>query len=421
MGYVPGFQYDVFISYASDDYDDRMAQFVRDFRVSLKRGLGKLFDDQFIFFDREELNRTPLEWRRKLEQSAGSAAILVPMLSPSYATSDYCAKEWEWFRNETPIRWQTGREEVFRVCPVKWSDVDEETLTQVSADIRAAQQQRSASVDELVPKILNGLRLMRRSRQTVYLGETESDFRTKLRDEMSRIGFRVMPEGPQAYDDEVLIRQLLSDARLAVHFVGGQTEQRTIEAIKYSSQQDHLATVVYEVPGHDLADEHQMYLGWIEEDLKQTNCRDERSYDRVSRKNFDQFLQVVRDRLEGARPVAATRIGIACEPADRSAAESILPMIDARTGFSATCHGLDLLDFKKSRGVLFYWGQAEGKRLLQARLAAKGLSQAFFLAPTPQQAKREQELGQAKVLRQQTEHFTIEDIRPFLQELGWPG
>jgi len=420
MAYVPGFQYDVFISYASDDHNGRMVQFVQDIGSYLRKELGKLFDERYIFFDLQELNRSPVEWKKSVEQSAGSAAILIPFLSPSYATSEYCAKEWEWFLNSHPLRWKAGTEEVFRVCPVKWWPLNEETISQIAPEIRAAQEQRTLSAEELGARIASGLRLMRRSRQTVYLGEMDGDVRGRLQDEMSRMGFRVMPETPMAFGDEALIHRLIGEARLAVHFVGGQVQGRAFEAIAHSCRQAQVATVVYEVPGFHLTEEERSQLEWIEDDLKQETQGD-RAYDRVSGKNFDQFLQVVRDRLDGARPIPATRIGIACEESDRAAVEAIVPEIQTQTGFSVICHGLSLLDFKKSRGVLFYWGAADGRRLRQARLVTKGLREAFFLAPPPEPTKREEELDHARILRQRGDHFSVDDIRPFLQELGWTG
>jgi hypothetical protein len=299
--------------------------------------------------------------------------------------------------------------------------LDAETLSQIAPEIRDAQAQRVVSVEELGQRIANGLRLMRRSRQTVFVGETENEVRRKVWDEMSRMGFRVMPESPMAYRDPHVIRAHLGEARLAIHFVGGQARQRPIEAIQWSRSDCQGATVVYEVPGYDLTPEERISLDWIEEDLRQATVGDARVYDRVSGKNFDQFLQVLRDRLEGIRPLRPTQVGVACEETDRPAVEAIMPEIHERTGFSVTCHGLSLLDFKKSRGVLFYWGAADGRRLRQARLVTKGLREAFFLAPPPKALDYEKELGGGLILCQRKDHFQIEDIIPFLRALGWTG
>src|SRR5579872_5870761 len=96
-----------------------------------------------------------------------------------------------------------------------------------------------AGVEGLGRRIANGLRLMRRSSQTVFIGETESDVRRRMRDEMSRMGFRVMPEAPMAFTNPQLIQTHLSEARMAVHFAGGQAQERanqTIEASRWSRQ-----------------------------------------------------------------------------------------------------------------------------------------------------------------------------------------
>jgi hypothetical protein len=414
VAYVPGFQYDVFVSYARSD-DSRLSEFVRDIRKYLTREFGTLFADECVFFDQQGLNHAPTEWKKKLKESAESAAILVPFLSPSYATSDYCAKEWEWFCKEHPLRWKTGSETVYRVCPVEWRPLDEEMQEQIAPEILDAQVQQSLSVEELGRKIANGLRLMRRSRQTVFVGECEHDVRQEVWNEMSRMGFRVMPSGPMAFGNSALIREHICEARLAVHFAGGHDQQRPFEAIKWSLKECQGATVVYEVPGHDLTREERFEIERIEYDFK----LDPR-YHHV-RQNFNELVHVLRDLMEGARPVRPTPLGIACEETDRPAVEAIIPEIQTRTGFEVTCHGLSLFDLKKSPGVLFYWGAAEGGWLRQARKARPAARDAFFLAPPPKPSGYEQDLAGTYVFRQQGERFQVDEIRPFLQELGWAG
>ena len=76
---------------------------------------------------------------------------------------------------------------------------------------------------------------------------------------------------------------------------------------------------------------------------------------------------------------------------------------------------------KKRKGVLFYWGVSEGRRLRQARALTKKLHEAFFLAPPPKPPEHEQELVAAHVFHQQGDRFQVDDIRPFLLKLGWMG
>jgi hypothetical protein len=421
MAYVPGFEYDLFISYASDDLDESLKGSLKELRVYLRRELGKDFDPEHgIFFDHDELNLTPVQWKEKLRDSAKSAAILIPILTPSWASSAYCAKEWEWFLENPPLTWRAGSEKVYRVLPLKRREIPSDVLEQIPKEIRSAQEQRSLSVEELGAKLASALRLMRRSRETIYLGETDHDSRDRVKVEMSRMGFRVEPQSAMAFGNDEAVRTLLGKAKLAVHFLGGQDKSRAIEAIRWSREYCQQATVVYEIPGVDLSEEERLPLEWLEEDLRSAQPADSRAYDRISgkTKNLDQFLQILKDRLEGERPVPPTQIGIACEEPDRSAVESLLPEIQGRTGFSVTCHGMTLLDFKKSRGILLYWGEAPGARLCQARRVIKAYF-TFFLAPPPKPEERKAELSGCDILHQKAERFDIEDIRPFLERLGW--
>src|SRR4029453_12842201 len=103
-------------------------------------------------------------------------------------------------------------------------------------EILSAQEQRSLSADDLGAKIANGLQLMCRSRQTVYVGDTENDVRQRVRDEMNRMGFRVMPQSAMAYGNPELVRTFLGEARLAVHFVGNQSSPHAFGAAVWTWQ-----------------------------------------------------------------------------------------------------------------------------------------------------------------------------------------
>src|SRR5215831_483203 len=160
MAYVPGFSYDIFLSYASDNLDEKLSTFVANLRRLLRVELGRDFSDEHgIFFDKKELNLAPTAWKEKLRTSAASTAILVPILSPSYATSDFCAKELEWFQDNPPLDWPAVNQTIYRICPVSWYAIEPELLNQVASDIRGAQEQRQLSADELARKLANGLRM----------------------------------------------------------------------------------------------------------------------------------------------------------------------------------------------------------------------------------------------------------------------
>ncbi len=325
-----------------------------------------------------------------------------------------------WFQSsEQALTWKAKDERsVYRFLPVRWRSIDQDTFEDLAIDIQNAQHQLTASCEQVGAKLVEGLKLMRRSCKTVYLGETKADVRVRVRDELSRSGYRVVPEGEQAFDGEARVRTHLSSAILAVHFVGGQTLQRALDAIDWSLKSCSGATVVYQPPELDLNEVERQHLVWIADDVQAFDIAEK--YDHVERKNLDHLLQTLRDRLSGAGVRAATKLGMAFEEADRPAVEWAATEIEAATGFVIHRHGLGLADIKKSRSVLFYWGAAEGRRLRKAVAFSVG-HKAFLLAPPPKLPEHASELTGGRILRQQGDQFRVDDVGPFLKELGWPG
>ncbi len=419
MAYVPGFSYDVFVSFASEDLDERMAKLIDDLRRYLKRELGKLFADDSIFFDRRSLNQRPVNWPDALKEAARSTAILLPFLSPCYATSSWCADELRSFSSSGhPLEWKSQDQSLYRILPVLWRNLDTVTFGQLDPCLRAAQQDRTFSVEVLGAKLVEALKLMRRSFPPVYLGESKAEARVKVLNELSRAGYRVLPESPQAFDTEATVREHIADAVLDVHFIGGGTEQRTRNAIKWSRQKCGGATIVYLLPEVDPTAEELQELDWIEEDLRESGNAER--YDRVDRKNLDYLLQAIRDRLDGPGIKPVTNLGIAFEESDRHTVESVASEIENATPFVIHRHGLGLADIRKSRSVLFYWGEGEGRRLRTAITYSAG-RKAFLLAPPPRPTKNQPDLTGVDIFRQRSDRFHVDDIRPFLEELGWKG
>src|ERR1043166_1801275 len=93
MAYASGFEYDIYISYASDD-----AQWARRFRDDLNLTLRNLLGrDVFIFFDDRDLGtldkRHVDERRRIIDESA----VFLALLSPAYARQVPAYDELIWF------------------------------------------------------------------------------------------------------------------------------------------------------------------------------------------------------------------------------------------------------------------------------------------------------------------------------------
>src|SRR5947209_6202004 len=104
MSYVPGFAYDLFFSYASDDNAEQWVErFQAQLTAELTRLLGRPFSEKTIYFDKLRL-RVGQAYPDQLDEAARNSAFLVALLSPSYASSDWCNRE----RNEFQKRFPPG-------------------------------------------------------------------------------------------------------------------------------------------------------------------------------------------------------------------------------------------------------------------------------------------------------------------------
>src|SRR5664280_48328 len=98
MPYVPGFDYDLFLSYASDDNGHGA---VEEFAGVMEKQVSDNLVNSFspkekvrVYFDRERLaSQTAVNWEENLKAAASSSAFLVLLLSPNYLSSTTCSKE----------------------------------------------------------------------------------------------------------------------------------------------------------------------------------------------------------------------------------------------------------------------------------------------------------------------------------------
>lgn len=103
MSWVPGFQFDVFISYArvdnstADREPDRgwVAQFHRHLDVALSKKVGRL-DTVKIWRDVREISGNQL-FDRTIQDAVQKSALFVSLSSRGYLASDYCLNELQWF------------------------------------------------------------------------------------------------------------------------------------------------------------------------------------------------------------------------------------------------------------------------------------------------------------------------------------
>src|SRR5215467_14261305 len=89
MAYVPGFQHDVFISYAHGDDRDWISRFLDRLRPAVKQRLGSEAD---IWIDDDSLRKSR-DFRKEIPDGVKSSAVFLLLASPTYIRSEYCVLE----------------------------------------------------------------------------------------------------------------------------------------------------------------------------------------------------------------------------------------------------------------------------------------------------------------------------------------
>jgi hypothetical protein len=88
-------EYDAFVSYTR--FDESLKRFMTDFTATMRRTFrGLTGRDMRLFVDVQEI-RAAVLWEARLLSALNRSAILIAVISPSYFTSEWCAREWDMF------------------------------------------------------------------------------------------------------------------------------------------------------------------------------------------------------------------------------------------------------------------------------------------------------------------------------------
>lgn len=105
MAYIPGFTYDIFISYSHIDNeldvgetDGWVTLFNESFRVNLEKLIG-VKNVVKIWWDNKKIDGSKI-FNKTIEEGVQSSAIMICLISNSYLKSDYCRQEREMFHKE---------------------------------------------------------------------------------------------------------------------------------------------------------------------------------------------------------------------------------------------------------------------------------------------------------------------------------
>jgi hypothetical protein len=252
MAYVPGYEYDLFISYSHDD-DFAFGQgagggWVTDFHNGLEARLKQILGARSaeVWLDKKRLSG---EWALddKIRQDLGGTAAFLAIVSPLYLTSNYCRDEREWFLEHAAEALRVGAmSRALRV--VKTPDEDNahrrvfadtlgfelfESSAEGFSELAMTSPEFRTRMEQLCQGLARLLKSMWRASTPVYVATVPRELlaqRRQLVEELTAQGFRVLP---RIEIDSANVNQVadegIAEAELSVHLFGAEDDELSIQ------------------------------------------------------------------------------------------------------------------------------------------------------------------------------------------------
>ena len=251
MAFVPGFQHDVFVSYAHGDDRGWINRFLDRLSSAVKLRLGVEAD---VWIDEADLHKTG-DFRRNIPDALRSSAVFLLFASPTYIRSTYCVME-ECAAFEAAVR--ERRRERFRstefqnelfvlrclLLPVEENEhwelfrgATDIVLCDESDSFAIGSPEFEASMRRATGELVNLLRRMRNHSSPVFLypaqptAEIESVHRS-ISDELTAQSYRLLP------DRQTNLPGQLREAALSVFLLGKSYNESARELADLASKQD---------------------------------------------------------------------------------------------------------------------------------------------------------------------------------------
>lgn len=272
MAYVPGFEHDVFISYAHADNDPLVGKegYISIFTQILEKRLRAKLSNPTVWRDRQKLVGNASLTDQLLQALRQSATLLV-IVSPAYLRSEWCGKERENFVRIIRERTNSGSriflveiDEVNRTeFPKAFSDLisyrlwveDNETkkpillgspvpteddreyfqrIEEICIDLAKELERQAVVAKSVAPSPLHSSStLPAASDDCIYLAEVTDDLdsvREEVKGYLKQAGFRVIPETWQTFSDQESFNQTidgeLADCAVFVQLLSGVVGRR---------------------------------------------------------------------------------------------------------------------------------------------------------------------------------------------------
>jgi hypothetical protein len=411
MGYVPGFEHDIFISYAHfDNESTRGRGWVDEFHDALRIGVQQYLGGRISIWRDPKLDGLDI-FSDEIEKQVRSSALLLSLFSPSYLNSEWCRREFASFlstgefrvanksRIIKVVKTHVAREqlpaELRNVVGYAFSESDETSggeRSYVSRD-RERRSRYFGVLDDLAQDVARLLRILKSETQPrltaprgrVYLALTTSDLdehRLAIKRELEERNYQILPDqllSPNRVQSEELVRKLVAEADIYVQLLGSyygasfEDDASSPAQLQYRIAKDLLSErkrgILWTPPGRTITDPRQAEL--VETIMQELG----NAFDFPSC-SLQELKALVLDRLEpreekplrGATPDQPARVYIMCDKEDEarikslsdhlfeSKVESLLPVFDSQLDASAIreLHNdhLEVCD-----AVLIHWGE----------------------------------------------------------------
>src|SRR5262245_47384536 len=231
--FVPGFQHDLFISYAHADDKRWIQAFEDELRDEISRRLGMGIS---VWQDTNRI-RAGENWQVAIQEGIEGTAAFVAVVSPSYQNSQWCARERNEFRKRFKAEEFPTCGRFFKAIKTPWPENAHRLFLQEIQDVDFYKEDHEDSVEftpgsrdfkRAVRKLADGveplLRRLRRANQRVHVAwpvDECCDAWKQLSDELRSKGFDVQPMGPRdaSFADKLLMQDM-DQAVLSVHLLG---------------------------------------------------------------------------------------------------------------------------------------------------------------------------------------------------------
>lgn len=272
--FVPGFENDLFISYAHED-DARWVQaFADELRDEVSRRLGLSIS---VWKDTGRL-RAGENWQDGIQEGIKHAAGFVAIVTPRYQNSLWCARERQVFRDRVgsdAALEKSGR--FFKAVKTPWPNNGHRFFYAPIQDVEFFKHEDDGAVEfttgsrefkRAIRKVADGveltLRRMRRGNQRVHVAwpiERCVPVWEQLSNELRSQGFDVQPTGPRDTSfGEGLILEDLDKAVLSVHLLGDVYDQFSERVVTLAADLEQQLIFWVATGAEATADERQRLL-----------------------------------------------------------------------------------------------------------------------------------------------------------------